>query len=89
MLSTLRQQGGATVLTVPNALMNQLGWQVGYKVDLEMRGDCLLLKPTKRLARGRKTVSQLLADIDSDEIVELNSTVSDMTSSMPVGNEVW
>ena len=37
MQATLRQQGGAAVLTVPMAILQQMGWQIGHKVNLETR----------------------------------------------------
>lgn len=89
MLSRLRQQGGAMILTVPNAIVAQMGWRVGNSLNLEMQGDNVVLTPVKRPARGRKNLEQLLAGIDSQEIVELNMSVADMVNSSPQGKEVW
>ncbi|MDG6241814.1 antitoxin [Glaesserella parasuis] len=89
MQATLRQQGGAAVLTVPMAILQQMGWQIGHKVNLETRGESVILTPIKRQARGRKTVAELLAGIDSQEVAELNTTVAEFTQSQPTGKEVW
>ena len=89
MQSTLRQQGGAAVLTVPIAILQQMGWQIGNKVNLETQGESVVITPIKRQARGRKTVAELLVGIDSQEIATLNANVSEFTQSEAVGKEVW
>lgn len=86
MQATLRQQGGAAVLTVPMAILQQMGWQIGNKINLEAEGEKVVLTPIKRQARGRKTVAELLAGIDSQEIQQLNADIADLA---PVGKEVW
>lgn len=87
MLSTLRQQGGAAVLTVPTAILTQLGWQIGNKINLERQGDSVVLQAVKRQPRGRKSVDELLAGIDSQEIAELNQSIAGLDE--PKGREVW
>ncbi|XWV07466.1 antitoxin [Haemophilus influenzae] len=89
MQATLRQQGGAAVLTVPMAILQQMGWQIGHKINLETQGESVVLTPIKRQARGRKTVAELLSNIDSEEIAALNASVSNFTQSEPTGKEVW
>lgn len=89
MLGKLRQQGGAMVLTVPNAIIVKMGWQVGNTLNIETQGDNVVLSPVKRQARGRKSLSELLNGIDSQEIAELNATISDSTNLPPQGKEVW
>lgn len=89
MLGRLRQQGGAMILTVPNTIITQMGWQVGHTLNIEMQGDNVVLSPTKRQPRGRKSISELLAGIDSQEIAELNASVSEVVNLSPQGNEVW
>lgn len=89
MLGRLRQQGGAMVLTVPNAIATQMGWQVGNELDIQMQGESVILKSVKRQPKGRKSLQQLLDGISHQEIAELNATVSDFTESTPQGKEVW
>lgn len=89
MQATLRQQGGAAVLTVPIAILQQMGWKIGNKVNLVAQGESVVITPVKRRARGRKTVAELLAGIDSQEIATLNANVSEFTQSEAVGKEVW
>lgn len=88
MLTTLRQQGGAAILTVPMSILQQIGWQIGNKIQLEMQGDSVLLTPEKRKPRGRKNLTELLNGIDSEEIAQLNAEVVAFQSE-PTGKEVW
>lgn len=89
MQATLRQQGGAAVLTVPMAILQKMGWEIGNKINLEPQGEQVVLTPVKRKARGRKSIAELLTAIDSKEIANLNTSISELTSSKAVGKEVW
>ncbi|PJG84028.1 AbrB/MazE/SpoVT family DNA-binding domain-containing protein [Caviibacterium pharyngocola] len=88
MLGRLRQQGGAMVLTVPNAIVTQMGWQVGNSVNIEMQGDSVILSAPKRQPKGSKSLKQLLAGIDSQEIAALNAEMADWNDE-PQGKEIW
>lgn len=89
MLGRLRQQGGAMILTVPNVIATQMGWRVGYELDIQMQGEKVILQAVKRPSKGRKNLQQLLEGIDSQEIAELNDSVADFVESSPQGKEVW
>lgn len=89
MLGRLRQQGGAMVLTVPNAIIAQMGWQVGNTLNIEIQGDNVVLSPVKRQARGRKSLSELLDGIDKQEIEALNASISESAALPPQGKEIW
>ena len=89
MLGRLRQQGGAMVLTVPNAIATQMGWQVGNELDIQMQGESVVLTSVKRQPKGRKNLKQLLDGIVEQEITELNAQVEDFADSPPQGKEVW
>lgn len=89
MLGRLRQQGGAMVLTVPNAIATQMGWQVGNELDIQMQGESVVLTSVKRQPKGRKNLQQLLDGIIEQEIAELNAEVEGFTDSTPQGKEVW
>lgn len=81
----LRQQGGAVVLTIPIEVANMAGWVVGMKLNIDAVGESICIKPVKRVARGRKSINELLSGIDKEEIILLNSEIDD---SDPEGNEV-
>ena len=89
MLGRLRQQGGAMVLTVPNAIATQMGWQVGNELDIQMQGESVVLTSVKRQPKGRKNLKQLLDGIVEQEITELNAEVEDFADSPSQGKEVW
>lgn len=89
MLGKLRQQGGAMVLTVPNAIITQMGWQVGHTLNIKTQGDSVVLSPTKRQPKGRKRISELLEGINKQEIAELNEMIADSVNLIPKGKEVW
>lgn len=89
MQGRLRQQGGAVILTVPNAVVAQMGWQAGHFVEIETQGDQVILRSHQRTPRGRKSVAELLKGIDHEEISTLNESVSDSVNLSPQGKEVW
>lgn len=89
MQGRLRQQGGAVILTVPNAIIAQMGWQAGHFVEIETQGEQVILKSHHRNPRGRKSMAELLRGIDSDEISVLNESVADSQNLVPQGKEVW
>jgi antitoxin ChpS len=88
-LTKLRQQGGAVVLTIPSDIASIMGWRVGTQVAVEVEGAKVSLTPTHRIPRGRKNVQELLNEIDSDEISFLNETVANLTVIPPTGKEFW
>ncbi|WP_067704427.1 antitoxin [Erwinia sp. ErVv1] len=86
-LTRLRQQGGAVVLTIPSDIAARAGWSVGTVLDVTAEGEAVSIRPTGRIARGRKTVAQLLAGIDESEIRDFNEAVSDGLNDNPQGRE--
>lgn len=83
----LRKQGGAVVLTIPGDIAARAGWSVGTLLDVAADGEAVSIRPAGRGARGRKTLSQLLAGIDKEEIREFNEAVSDGMDDAPKGRE--
>lgn len=86
-VTKLRQQGGAVVLTIPSDIAARAGWSVGTLLDVTAEGDAVSIRPSGRVARGRKTVAQLLAGIDQDEIRRFNDEISDGANERPQGRE--
>lgn len=87
-LTKLRQQGGAVVLTIPSDIAAKAGWIVGIQLDVTATDDAVSIKPVERVARGRKTLAQLLAGIDQDEIKHFNDTLRDEPDDSPQGREL-
>lgn len=86
-LTKLRQQGGAVVLTIPSDIAARAGWRVGIELDVTAIDNAVKIKPVNRVAKGRKTVAQLLAGIDKEEINQLNEALSDELEDTPKGKE--
>lgn len=87
-LTRLRQQGGAVVITIPSDIAALMGWSVGSQLDVEASGDAISIKPAKRTARGRKTLTELLEGIDRQEMAEFNEMMSGDLAAPPEGKEV-
>lgn len=86
-VTRLRQQGGAVVLTIPSDIAAKAGWSVGTLLDVTADGEAVSIKPSGRMARGSKTLSQLLQGIDEEEIRQFNHDVSDGLDDAPQGRE--
>ena len=54
----LRKVGGSVMMAVPPALLDLLHLQAGSKIELDVKGNSLVLKPQ---ARPRYTLDELLA----------------------------
>lgn len=57
--------------------------------NLKAQGEKIVLSSNKRQIRGRKSLAELLTDIDSQEIECLNRSISELTQSKSMGKEVW
>ncbi len=88
-ITRLRQQGGAVILTIPSDVIAKTGWSVGTEVNVTIEKGGISVVPTKRIPRGRKSVSQLLAEIDAAELEQLNRSVDDINNLTAVGKEVY
>ncbi|EAR0241257.1 antitoxin [Salmonella enterica] len=87
-LTRLRQQGGAVVITIPSDIAALMGWSVGSQLEVEASGDAISIKPAKRAARGRKTLTELLEGIDPQEMAKFNEMMRDDLTSLPKGKEL-
>ncbi|WP_349775169.1 AbrB/MazE/SpoVT family DNA-binding domain-containing protein [Pantoea sp. YR343] len=76
-LTKMRRQGGNLVLTIPSDIATKAGWHVGIELDVTTSDESIKIKPVNRIARGRKTMDQLLAGIDQAEIRQFNQAVRD------------
>lgn len=84
----LRQQGGAVVLTIPSDIAAKAGWTVGIELDVTAEGESVNIVPVARVPRGRRTVAQLLAGIDQQEIQGYNEEIADGLGDAPQDREV-
>ncbi|PWK94519.1 antitoxin ChpS [Pantoea allii] len=75
-VTTLRQQGRGLVLTIPDEVAERAGLSAGTLMNITTDGDSVMICPSRRVPRGRKTVAQLLAGIDQNDIRLLNAKVT-------------
>jgi antitoxin ChpS len=80
----IRRQGGATVFSIPPALLKMLGVEVGAELTLVVDNGALVATPLK--TKRRYTLAELLEG--ADEMVALNKQAAAWESGAPVGNEV-
>ncbi|KQS72803.1 PbsX family transcriptional regulator [Rhizobium sp. Leaf371] len=80
----IRRQGGATVFSIPPALLKMLGADVGTELTLVVDKGALVATPLK--PRRRYTLAELLEG--ADEMEALNRQAADWESGASVGNEV-
>lgn len=77
------------VLTMPSDVAAQMGWRIGTQLTVETKDGAVCLTSVRRTARGRKSVGQLLDEIDSEEIAALNESVADINETPAAGREFY
>lgn len=79
----IRRQGGATVFSIPPALLKMLGVEVGAELTLVVDNGSLVATPTR--PKKRYTLAELLEG--AEEMATLNKQAAGWNESPPVGNE--
>jgi antitoxin ChpS len=81
----IRRQGGATVFSIPPALLKILGAEVGTELTLTVDNGSLVATPAQ--PRKRYTLAQLLEG--ADEMADLNKQAAAWQGGGRVGNETF
>ena len=81
MIISIRQQGGAAVMTIPAEVLKKFDWKVGSKVDLTVLDDGFSVHASTK-PRKRYALSELL--LGSEQAQEL----ADQTHWAREGNAV-
>ncbi|WP_025154760.1 AbrB/MazE/SpoVT family DNA-binding domain-containing protein [Morganella morganii] len=84
-ITKLRQQGGAVVMAIPREILIAKGWSAGMQMKIDSVGETITTTPLKRIPRGRKSISEILSDVDLAEIKKLSEQLED---GNPVGLEL-
>jgi antitoxin ChpS len=63
MIVSIRQQGGAAVMTIPAEVLRKFDWRVGSQVDLSLLEDGFTVRPTVK-PRKRYHLSELLVSAE-------------------------
>lgn len=79
--ATLRTLGGSVVLAIPPSLLESLRLQAGSKVEIDLAGDTLTLKP----ARKRYTLAELLEGMEEGDTLPIDQ---EFENAPPAGSEV-
>ncbi|KQQ74040.1 AbrB/MazE/SpoVT family DNA-binding domain-containing protein [Rhizobium sp. Leaf321] len=84
-ITKIRRQGGAAVVTIPPAILKTMELQVGDQLSLEMHDGELVVKPIRKTPRRYK-LSELL---EGGEVVSsLNADMAWAMEGDPVGHEI-
>lgn len=81
----IRRQGGATVFSIPPALLKMLGAEVGTELTLAVDNGSLVATP--KIQKKRYTLAELLEG--ADEMAELNREAKAWQDAPPTGNETF
>lgn len=81
----IRRQGGATVFSIPPALLKMLGAEVGTELTLTIDNGSLVATPEQ--PKKRYTLAQLLEG--ADEMADLNKQAPGWQGGTRAGNETF
>lgn len=83
-ITKIRRQGGAAVMTIPPALLKMLGLEIGEQLTLAVDNGTLVASPV-RPEKKRLTLAELLEG--ADEVAALNARERQWDEALPVGKE--
>jgi antitoxin ChpS len=84
-VSKIRRQGGAAVMTIPPALLKLMHVEVGAQVSLSVAEGELIARPIHS-QRKRYSLAELLQGVDA--MAELNAETEWAREGTPVGREI-
>jgi len=76
------------VVIIPSDIAARAGWTVGIELNVTAEDKSVQVVPVTRVPRGRRTVAQLLAGIDQQEIQGYNEETADDIKDAPQGREL-
>lgn len=82
--ATLRNVGGAVMMTIPKPLLKGLGLSANTKVRLSLEDGRLVIEPRPK---PKYTLAALLEQCDAS--IPMNEEELAWQEMKPVGNEVW
>ena len=80
---SIRQSGGANIVSLPKSIVQALGLSVGSKLDVTLEDNRIVLTPTE----DSITLDQLLADSTKEDFV-LSNEDRTWVDAKPVGKEI-
>ncbi|MBV4522508.1 PbsX family transcriptional regulator [Pseudomonas sp. SWRI74] len=85
-ISKIRRQGGAAVITLPPTLLKLLHLEVGAQLELNVVDGELIARPVSLPSRKRYSLAELLEG--SEEMAQLNKETEPAREGGPVGREL-
>ena len=85
-MSKIRRQGGAAVMTIPPALLKLMHADFGSRVELNIDDGKLVVRPVTSSTRRRYSLQELLTG--SEHVGELNAAVAWALEGDAVGREL-
>ncbi len=85
----VRQQGSARIVTLPSAMLTEIGADTGTALALHVSGGTIVATPVsepKSLSRRRYTLGELLAG--AERLPQLYADVAGALDGDPVGHEI-
>lgn len=83
----IRKQGGAAVMSIPPDFLKMLHANIGDVFEVEVNNGSLMARPLVKNHRKRYSLQELLANVTSEAIRELNIETQDARNTLPVGRE--
>jgi len=80
---SVRQSGGANIVSIPKAIVKTLGLEVGSKLDLSIKDNTIVLTPVNETS----SLEELLAG-SPKECFKVTPEDRDWIDALPVGKEV-
>ena len=85
-MTKIRRQGGAAVMTIPPALLKLMHAEFGSRVELDVQDGTLVVRPVMPSKRKRYSLRDLLKG--SEHIGELNASAAWALEGDAVGREL-
>ena len=84
----VRKQGGAAVITLPPALLKQLGISVGSQLSLDIDKGAIVVRPAKTKRKKRYSLVELLKGVTPAKMKKLIEDTKWARDGDPVGREL-
>ncbi|WP_308388804.1 AbrB family transcriptional regulator [Acidithiobacillus sp. AMEEHan] len=87
LITKVRKQGGAAVVTLPADVLRQLDAGIGTEFSIAISQECIVLRPA-RVQRRRYSLDELLAGVTEEDMQALAQDSVVAREGAPVGREL-
>lgn len=85
-ISRIRRQGGAAIITIPSALLKEMHAGIGSEIELAVHDGELVARSAVRAIRKRYRLEELLEG--SEHMAEINAATASSLEGDAVGREL-